>query len=47
MADDVYYLSVTAFSLAPEGTAGRINECSSRSGEEIEIVIVAGRPKVP
>jgi hypothetical protein len=46
MADDIYYLSVTAFSLAPKGTAGRANECASRSREEIEIVIEAGQPKV-
>ena len=46
MEDGVYYLNMTAFSVAPEGTAGRVNECSVSPAEEIEIIIEGGQARI-
>jgi hypothetical protein len=47
MEDDVYYLSVTAFSVAPAGTAGRGHECSAHDpAEDIQLIIERGQVRV-
>ena len=47
MDDGVYDLSVGAFSVAPEGTAGRGLECESHDpAEDIQIVIEGGQARV-
>jgi hypothetical protein len=47
MDDGVYDLSVGAFSVAPEGTAGQGLECESHDpAEDIQIVIEGGQARV-
>ena len=47
MADGIYYLHVDAFSVAPDGTAGRVLECEVQDpAEEIRIVIEGGQIRV-
>jgi hypothetical protein len=47
MDDGVYYLGVSAFSVAPDGTAGRVLECEVQDpAEEIQIVIEGGQIRV-
>ena len=45
--DGVYYLSLYAFSSAPEGTAGQGFECVARDpAEDIRIVVEGGQARV-
>jgi hypothetical protein len=47
MEDGVYYLSLDAFSAAPQGTTGQGLECSAVDpGESVQIVIQDGQPRV-
>jgi hypothetical protein len=47
MDDGIYNLSLSAFSVAPAGTAGRVNECSAHDpAEEVWIVIEGGQVRV-
>ena len=47
LQDSLYYLTVTAFSRPPEGTAGRSNECASHDpAEEIQIRVEGGQVRV-
>ena len=47
MDDGFYYLQLTAFSLAPVGTAGQGVECSATDpAEEVSIVIEAGQVRI-
>ncbi len=47
MEDGIYYLSVTAFSAAPEGTAGQGHECSAHDpAQDIRLIIEGGQVRV-
>ena len=46
MDDGVYYVLLTAFSLAPEGSAGHTNECSVEAEEQIPIIIEGGQVRI-
>jgi hypothetical protein len=47
MADGVYTLRTTAFSVAPEGTAGRNHECAaSDPAQELQVILAQGRIRI-